>query len=170
MNLKFCIDQLIQNKEIFYILFSDVDSDFRVWKQNSEKWSLLEILCHLYDEEREDFRQRFQHILESPENDPPAINPQAWVLERNYLIQDFEHKLESFMHERDHSIAYLQSLDNIPWENTHDHQHFGPITAKHYLYNWLAHDYLHIKQITKLKYDYLVSKSDQDMTYAGEWK
>ena len=33
------------------------------WKQSENKWSMLEIICHLYDEEREDFRSRLAKIL-----------------------------------------------------------------------------------------------------------
>jgi hypothetical protein len=35
--------------------------------------------------------------------------------------------------------------------------------------NWLAHDYLHIRQILRLKYEYLKSISEEDLSYAGEW-
>ena len=37
------------------------------------------------------------------------------------------------------------------------------------LTNWLAHDYLHIRQIIKLKFDFLKDQSDEHLSYAGEW-
>ncbi len=43
------------------------------------------------------------------------------------------------------------------------------MTAKMFLSNWLAHDYLHIRQITKLKYDYLKQLTNEDLNYAGNW-
>lgn len=46
----------------------------------------------------------------------------------------------------------------------------GDITAEMFLSSWLAHDYLHIKQITKLKYDYFKEVSGGKVAYAGEWK
>jgi hypothetical protein len=33
----------------------------------------------------------------------------------------------------------------------------------------MAHDLLHIRQITKLKYDYLKYLSGQGLSYAGDW-
>lgn len=170
MNLLFFINQFTQNRKTFSDILSGIEPALQTWKQNSDKWSLLEIVCHLYDEEREDFRQRFQYILDTPEKDPPSINPQGWVTERKYIEQNYLTKLVGFLEERDKSIAYLKSLTDVSWDNQYEHKHFGSITANHYLHNWLAHDYLHIKQITKLKYDYLIANSDQDMSYAGEWK
>ncbi|WP_367392354.1 hypothetical protein [Lewinella sp. LCG006] len=40
---------------------------------------------HLYNEEREDFRQRVKLILEDPTQPLPAIDAANWVLERAYL-------------------------------------------------------------------------------------
>jgi hypothetical protein len=170
MELSFFIGQLKSNGEIFEKLLVGLDNKLQIWKQEPKKWCLLEIICHLYDEEREDFRQRFRYVLEHPDTDPPSINPVGWVSERRYIDQIFEDKLEAFITERKESIQYLSQLKNIPWENRYNHKHFGPISAKHYLHNWLAHDLLHIKQIIRLKYDYLVAHSTQDMSYAGEWK
>ena len=35
--------------------------------------------------------------------------------------------------------------------------------------NWLAHDYLHIRQIIRLKFAYLQQLSKEDLSYAGNW-
>ena len=170
MEFGYFIKELEANKGVFESLLKGIDGDLRTWKQHPEKWCLLEIICHLYDEEREDFRQRFRYLIESPKNDPPPINPQLWVEERKYMEQDYNGKLAAFLEERSDSISYLKSLATVPWDNRYQHKHFGPIGPRHYLHNWLAHDYLHIKQITRLKYDYVLQHSDQNMTYAGEWK
>ena len=39
------------------------DADGR-WKPTPKDWSILEIACHLLDEEREDFRVRLRSTLE----------------------------------------------------------------------------------------------------------
>ena len=36
-----------------------------------ESWSVLEVVCHLYDEEREDFRQRLDIMLYRPDDKWP---------------------------------------------------------------------------------------------------
>jgi hypothetical protein len=71
--------------------------------------------------------------------------------------------------EREQSVKWLQSLTNPKWDNVHEHSKFGKMTAKMFLSNWLAHDYLHIRQITKLKYDYLKQLTNEDLDYAGNW-
>ncbi|MBN4070756.1 DinB family protein [Olleya sp. AH-315-F22] len=165
----FLIEQLQQNKNVFLDLLKDVNKDMYLWKQTPEKWCLLEILCHLYDEESEDFRFRTQWVLDKPKQIPPQFNPVAWVTERNYIGQDYNQALNKFIEEREQSIIWLQSLGNPKWENYYEHPKKGELTAKFFLTNWLAHDYLHIRQITKLKFDYLEHQSGEMIDYAGIW-
>jgi hypothetical protein len=77
--------------------------------------------------------------------------------------------LKSFLSEREKSIIWLQSLNNVNWDLAFEHSKLGRLTAKHFLTNWLAHDYLHIKQILRLKYDYLKYQSGENLDYAGIW-
>lgn len=162
--------ELQKNKTVFENLLKGTNEAAYRWKQSPEKWCLLEIICHLYDEEREDFRVRLGLVLEHPEQTPPPIHPQKWVTERKYMEQDFEEKLQGFLEEREKSIEWLQSLKNPKWENAYQHPKYGPFSGNFYLTNWLAHDYLHIRQITRLKYDYLQHISGESVRYAGEWK
>ena len=77
--------------------------------------------------------------------------------------------LERFLNEREESIQWLETLTNPPWDNAHLHPKLGPMSASLFLNNWLAHDYLHIRQITKLKYDRLKAISGENLDYAGNW-
>ena len=169
MNHNKIIQELTRNKLVFNESLTGLTDEEFLWKQNPEKWCLLEIICHLYDEEREDFRTRTKQVLESPELPLPKIDPVGWVIERKYLQRNFSEKLKDFLSEREQSVKWLQSLKNPKWENAYNHPKLGKMTAKLILANWLAHDYLHIRQITKLKYDHLKSKSDADLSYAGNW-
>ena len=62
------------------------------------RWSPLEILCHLVDEERDDFRARIQSTLEDPHAAWPAIDPPAWVIERAYNERDPRVAVDEFPH------------------------------------------------------------------------
>ena len=154
----FMVEQLRKNKYIFKELFKDEGEDFILWKQAPEKWCMLEILCHLYDEEREDFRFRTKWVLEKPNTVPPPFNPLDWVNERNYMQQNYDDMLEKFLSERDQSIMWLNSLEDVNWNNSFEHPKLGTLTAKYFLNNWLAHDYLHLRQIIKLRFDYFNSQ------------
>ncbi|HAT63340.1 MAG TPA: hypothetical protein DCS66_01905, partial [Flavobacteriaceae bacterium] len=75
--------------------------------------------------------------------------------------------LQAFFKERTKSIEWLSGLENAPWKNSFEHQHFGTMSASLFLTNWLAHDYFHFRQILKIKYLYLQSKSLHSLEYAG---
>lgn len=163
------IKELSRNQNVFRDLLSGLTADEFRWKQSDEKWCLLEIVCHLYDEEREDFRARVKHTLETPHEPMPPIDPQGWVKERKYLDQDYDAMLAKFLTEREKSIQWLNALLDPKWENAYTHPKFGKMTAKMFLSNWLAHDYLHVRQILKLKFDLLAEITGEPLSYAGAW-
>lgn len=163
------ITGLKNNALTFKSLFEHIPSTQIKWKAEPGKWSLLEILCHLIDEEKEDFRARTSHVLTSPHRPMSPIDPQGWVTSRDYLGQDYDQKLQEFFQEREASIQWLENLENPQWSNSYTHRTLGELSASLFLANWLAHDYLHIQQIIKLKLDYLHQERKEDLTYAGGW-
>ena len=169
MNSEFILKELDKNKEVFKNLLKGCQKDLIMFRPEPGKWNLLEIICHLCDEEREDFRQRVELTLNSPTEKWPHIDPPAWVSERKYIEQDFESKIIEFCKEREKSVSWLRSLQNHQWDNSYNHPKVGPVSAKLIFVNWLAHDYLHIRQIIKNKYFYLKSNYNVPLDYAGEW-
>jgi len=163
------IAELQKNGAVFRQLLENVHGPEIKWSQGPEKWCLLEIICHLHAEELEDFRTRVKCVLEDPEKPPPSFDPLAWVKERNYKEQDYNKVLEKFLRERENSVNWLQSLNNPNWKNTYQHPKLGPMSAELFLTNWLAHDLLHIRQITRLKYDFLKAATGINLDYAGNW-
>jgi hypothetical protein len=169
MNHSMVIKALESNAATFRALLSGVSKEIHMWKPAPEKWNLLEIACHLYDEEREDFRARVKHVLFTSAEPMPKIDPLSWVNERKYAEQDYEKKVSAFLSERAESIKWLESLSNPDWNSFYNHPKVGPITAEFLLANWLAHDYLHFRQITRTKYLFLKESSGMSLDYAGEW-
>jgi hypothetical protein len=167
--MEFIINELEKNISVISNLLNSVNNEMISWRPQQDKWCMLEIVCHLYDEEREDFRFRTKWVLENPGQIPPPFNPLDWIETHQYMQQDYVTMIEKLLVERKQSISWLRSLKNPNWASSYDHEKIGTTTAKHYLANWLAHDYLHIRQITKLKFDYLKSKSGENLDYAGIW-
>jgi hypothetical protein len=165
----YIIEQLEKNKAVFRDLLTGVQDDLIRWKQLPDKWCLLEIACHLYDEERDDFRFRTQWTLDRPGEVPPPFDQLSWVSEHRYIEQDYNTVVHNFIEERDRSVQWLKGLRNPNWENAFEHPKLGKMTAKYFLFNWLAHDYLHIRQILKLKFDFLREQSGDNLDYAGTW-
>ena len=159
--------ELSRNPDIFKGLLTELPEEEYRWKPNPGKWCLLEIVCHLIDEECEDFRARTRHVLETPKEPMPPIDPKGWVKERNYIGQDYTVALDQFVDERKQSVKWLESLVDPQWDNAYSHPKFGEMTAKMFLFNWLAHDYFHIRQISNLKIDYLKNISGESLTYAS---
>lgn len=163
------IDQLAQHSKLFQHLLQDLPEALYQWKAEPTRWSLLEIVCHLYDEEIEDFRARVEICLATPNATLPPIDPEVWVKDRNYAQQDYPTILEKFLSARVENINWLRQAKPTHWENTSLHPSLGPRSAAFFLSNWLAHDYLHIRQILSVKHGYLAEKSGQDLSYAGNW-
>jgi len=170
MEIKEIVLKLSQNAAVFKSLFQDIPAEQIPWKPSEDKWSLLQVACHLLDEEREDFRQRLDYTLHRPGETWPSIDPQGWVISRAYHEKNFENVAEEFLNERAASINWLSHLQNPYWGNAYTHPQAGVLTARQMLANWLAHDYFHIRQITRLNYQYLEAKIvPLTLHYAGNW-
>jgi len=163
------INELSNNRKVFSRLLKDVPKEMITWNDDPKRWSLLEVVCHLNDEEKEDFRARVQSVLEDPKKELTHIDPQGWVKDRDYATQNYKKMRKVFLKERKRSVKWLRSLKDAKWENSYKHPKLGDMSAELFLANWLAHDHLHIRQIIKLKYDFLKATSKQDLAYAGGW-
>ena len=167
--MEYEIEKLERNQFVFEQLLKGYNAEQYLWRENPEKWNLLEVVSHLYDEEREDFRARVQSVLEDPARPFVSIDPAGWVKSRNYDQANFEDKIKAFLNERKASIVWLRGLKNPNWNNAYDHPKVGPVSAGFLLTNWVAHDYLHLRQIIRIDYNYLQSRSEKILDYAGNW-
>jgi len=166
-HLEFFVSSFKDNTAVFEMHFRNLGVEQASWKPAENKWSLLEVLCHLYDEEKEDFRYRLKDILEAVEQPLPPIDPQEWVTSRDYASKNLSDMLAKFLVERKQSQEWLLSLADANWENVYNHPKIGPMSAAFVLANWLAHDYLHFRQIARLKYEYLQHLGNPNLSYAG---
>ncbi len=140
MNHEFIIDRLAENIAVFDSLLAKLPEQQVRWKPAPEKWSVLEVVNHLLDEEREDFRYRLRSVLENPRKVWPPISPEEWVLERGYAQRDYKSSVENFLLERGKSIRWLRGLSAPNWQASYRHRRLGPMSAEMILANWLAHD------------------------------
>ncbi|NNK86719.1 MAG: DinB family protein, partial [Flavobacteriaceae bacterium] len=73
-NYDHIVKSLHQNKTVFQSLFENISEEQQFWKPSPDSWCLLEVLCHLLDEERLDFRFRAEFILNNPGEIPPPFD------------------------------------------------------------------------------------------------
>jgi DinB superfamily len=148
--------------------FSDPDV---LWMPDADSWSVLEIVCHLADEEHEDFPTRVFLTLEDPAQDWPGIDPEGWAISRGYQSRDLKVELARFVEARSANIERLGALKNPNWSSTKQHPKFGPMVASDLLAAWCAHDALHLRQLSKRLYQLANRDGGEGSTtrYAGTW-
>ena len=162
--------EIQSNGSVFKYLLSNASPALQEFREEEGKWNLKEIVCHLLDEEQEDFRLRLQSVLKDPLPPFKPIDPAGWVVSRSYSAADYQQKVHEFLEERKKSSEYLESLSpDSPFSNTYQHPVLGPMSGAFLLNNWLAHDYLHIRQIVRVKFAFLKSGFGTPLNYAGEW-
>lgn len=150
MEHKEIIRRLAHNEGMIQGLVRGLDKEQVRWQPGPKKWSVLEVINHLYDEEREDFRRRLDLTLHKPGAAWPANDPEKWVSERRYNERDYENSIDGFLSERRKSIAWLEKLETPEWNAAYDHPVFGTVLAGDLLCAWLAHDYFHARQISNI--------------------
>jgi hypothetical protein len=170
VDLEYFIKRFSHNRSVFENLLRGVSLEQARWKPTPEKWSMLEVVNHLYDEEREDFRQRLRLTLDDPTQQWPAINPREWVNTRKYNERELDSSLGNFLGERDASLEWLKHLREPNWENANQSAN-GILSAGDLLASWLAHDFLHIRQLARLHWQHTGKLvAPYQTTYGGPWK
>jgi len=150
--------RLEANADVFRALVDGVSPGQARWKPEPGKWSIVEVVNHLADEESEDFRRRLDLVLHRPGEPWPSIDPEGWARERGYAERELGPSLERFLDERSRSVAWLRALASPDWELAYDHPTMGRLRAGDLLASWLAHDVIHVRQLARLQHGWL-----------GEW-
>ena len=169
MEFKTLYTELQSSTEMIRAVLAGITQEESQVKPDPESWSILEVTCHLYDLEREDFREHLDFILHRQDQEYHAIDPQAWITERNYNQQDFAEMQEKFFAERRKSLAWLQAISNSIWDTTYTSQ-YGSLSAGEMFACWVAHDNLHIRQLVELRRARIENiTKPYPIEYAGEW-
>lgn len=169
MDVPYMLSQLQASAGRIDALARGVPSAEARWRPAPDAWSLLEVICHLADEEREDFRVRLDLILHDPGRPWPPIDPAGWVTARDYNARDLSESLGDFLSERAASLRWLDSLDHLDLAAVCESP-FGVMRAGDMLAAWAAHDQLHLRQLVELHYLLTVERAaPYGVEYAGEW-
>jgi len=161
--------ELTYSTEMIRSLLAGVGAKEAQMKPSKETWSILEVTCHLYDEECEDFREHLDFILFRQHEEWHPIAPQAWVKLRKYNEQDFGKMKAKFFREREKSLAWLKGLKNADWDISYRTK-FRLIRAGDMFAAWVAHDNLHIRQLVELRRWHIERMSKPyKVPYAGDW-
>jgi len=164
------VDRLEANGATFAGLVKGVDDAQAVWRPSPEKWSLIEVINHVADEETEDFGARLRLVLEDPRKAWPPIDPARAVVDRSYNARKLDESLARFLRSRVESIAWLRGLGDVDWNVASVRLDGAQLRAGDLLQSWVVHDLIHIRQINRLHYEYLSATQPQfSSAYAGDW-
>ena len=170
MELPFLIEQLRSTPATLRELLAPVNDEEGTWRPAPDQWSLLDVLNHLADEERVDFRCRLDLTLHHPEKEWPGIDPERAVQEEKYRNRSLREAIEDFIAERQHSLQWLEGLEAPDWSVEHTHPVFGSMSAGTLMASWVAHDLLHLRQIVRIRWEYLARYAlPFSLQYAGDW-
>jgi hypothetical protein len=157
------------NAQAIHMLVGGCSDHQARWTPDDASWSILEVINHLLDEEREDFRARIDWVFHRPEEEWVSIDPGGWVIERGYNQRELESSLRKFLAARAESLEWLLGLGDVDWTKELQAP-FGKIRAGDFLAAWAAHDLLHMRQLVELKWVYLVQEAElYSVRYAGDW-
>jgi len=169
IKLEDIIHQLTVNAEGICALAGTISDEQATWKPTPETWCMKDVMEHFYNEERIDFRMHLQEMLSDP--------PQAWgsAQHEGYIsVESFKEAIERFLRERESSMLWLKDLNTIDGDIKTSAK-FGPdetitLSTGDVLYSWVAHDFLHIRQINELLYAWCEKQaSPHSLQYAGGW-
>ena len=137
-------------------------------RPDGKNWAAKEIVCHLRDIE-ELFMVRFQTMLAM--DDPkflvlgamppnpaewgiggpvkPAIDPDRWAEERQYLKNDTGPAFAAFRQRREETLAFLGRLTPEQWRRGSRHVTLGRVTYGDWVALMEAHDDNHLGQLKR---------------------
>ena len=128
-------------------LLGDLDpSDWRA-RPVAREWAPIEIICHLRDEEVEDFGARIRVALEGGSRFTP-IDPERWAEERRYRDADPREALAAFRERREASLGFLASVPPDRLTAAVEHPRLRRLSGLDLLVAWVAHDRLHLAQLS----------------------
>ncbi len=138
-------EELARLPKLLRILVESLDD--ATWRAHPApgRWSPLEIVCHLRDEEADDFGARLKVILEGKSEFAP-IDPEAWVVARRYGDDDPRRAIAAFEARRRENLELLGRVDASLLERAGSSGRTR-LTGLDVLAAWVAHDLLHLRQL-----------------------
>ena len=127
-------------------LLADVDEPMWRTRPAPSEWSAVEIVCHLRDEETEDFGARVRVIAEGGTTFVP-IDPERWAKDRRYRDDDPRTALTAVKQRRRDNLAFLTLLAPARLERVVDQPKLGTMSGLDLVAAWVTHDRLHVAQL-----------------------
>ena len=127
-------------------LVAGLDDDAARARPAPDEWSPVEILCHLRDEEAEDFGARLSVIVDGGQDFAP-IDPERWARERGYRDTALADAESAWRARRRATLRRLAALAPEAMTGARAHPQLGQLSGLDVLAAWVAHDRIHLAQL-----------------------
>jgi len=77
MEFQTLYQELVDSTEMIRAMLAGIDQEQSQAKPDAKSWSILEVVCHLHEEEREDFREHLDFVLHRQNEEYHVIAPQS---------------------------------------------------------------------------------------------
>lgn len=138
--------ELSRLPHLLQVLLGDLDEATARARPAPREWAPVEIVCHLRDEEVEDFGARLRVVVDGRKEFAP-IDPEGWVEQRRYRETDIRLALADFCQRRAASLELLASLAPERLSASAPHRALGELSGLDVLVAWVTHDRLHLSQL-----------------------
>ena len=138
--------ELTQLPGILNALLENLDDATARARPVPEEWAPVEIVCHLRDEETEDFAARLRVVLEGRTAFTP-IDPVGWVEQRRYREANLRDALARFAERRSANLVWLGEIVPGHLGRSVAHPAIGELSGLDLLAAWVTHDRLHLAQL-----------------------
>ncbi len=123
-----------------------------LWTPAPGKWSILEILCHMRDMEREAYIERYTRILSEDEPKLPDLNGEALAILRAYRSQKAPEVVREWVALRRQTLQLLRKTGKAQWARAGVHETAGRLTMEDLIRRHaVGNDEAHLRQIEAIK-------------------
>ena len=123
-----------------------------LWTPAPGKWSILEIVCHLRDMERDAYLARYRRILEEETPTLPDADGDVYSLENDYRSQKLSEVVRDWTRLRREVLRLLSKVKREEWERAGIHETAGRLTMADFVRRHaIGNDEAHLGQIAAIR-------------------
>ncbi len=146
------LDTLAATPERLQAALKGIPRKLLLWRPAPGKWSILEIVCHLRDMEREAYLARYQRILAEEDPRLPDVDGDVIALMRDYRSQRVAAVLKDWRAARKESLRLLKGVKGDAWQRVGTHETAGRLSMEDFLRRHaVGNDEAHLGQIEATK-------------------
>ena len=138
--------ELARFVELLPMLVAGLDDAAWRARPTPAEWSPVEIVCHLRDEEADDFGARLRVILAGGARFTPN-DPEQKAVTRRYREADPAEALRAFITHRRTTLDLLAGTAPERLALSAERPNGGRLSGLDLLASWVAHDRLHVRQL-----------------------